>query len=91
MGEEITILSVFFVPLLRTSSLCYNLGMLKDKFTYFGPEEDFDSVQWWQSRPAEERIRATWQLVEDAWALKGRSKDELRLQRTTILFKRQKS
>lgn len=35
-----------------------------------------------------ERCKAAWELVELAWKLKGKSKDELRFQRSVVLFKR---
>ncbi|MDF1852213.1 MAG: hypothetical protein P1U85_15340 [Verrucomicrobiales bacterium] len=37
----------------------------------------------WQSRPPEERLAAAWELARDYWmTVKGKTEDELRLQRS---------
>lgn len=43
--------------------------------------EDFD-LEFWQAEGPAAIFRAAWELVETAWVVKGKSKDELRLQRT---------
>ena len=36
----------------------------------------------------EQRLNETWELVENYWLSKGKSLDELRLDRTVVLIKR---
>jgi hypothetical protein len=63
----------------------------KIKLVFTGQIKDFDtesSIQYWQKRPASERLEAVWGLVVDAWKLKGRDLNELRLDRTVALLKR---
>ncbi len=58
---------------------------------FFGKMEDFnqkDSIKYWQKQSAEVRLNAVWELVEDAWKLKGKDINELRFQRSVALFKR---
>jgi hypothetical protein len=46
------------------------------------------AVHDWQKRSAEERADAAWEMVKEAWVLKNRNPDELRLQRTlTVISK----
>jgi hypothetical protein len=46
------------------------------------------AVHDWQKRSAKERSDAAWDMVKEAWALKNRNPDELRLQRTiTVIHK----
>lgn len=44
-------------------------------------------VQQWQEEPFMKRLDAAWEIVEDAWKLKKKDPDELRLQRsvTTVV------
>ncbi len=42
--------------------------------------EDFD-LEFWQAQGPTAIFKAAWELVETAWVVKGRSRDELRLQR----------
>ena len=66
----------------------------KMQLVYLGVDTEFtqqDSIDYWQSLTPKQRLDATWQLAVDAWSLKGKSKDELRFQRSTALFKRRKS
>ena len=63
----------------------------KIKQIFFGKLEDFDkqkSIDYWQKQSAEARLKAAWQLVEDAWKLKGKEPSELRFNRNTAVFKR---
>ena len=58
---------------------------------YKGPPEGFselDSIAYWQSRSASERLAAVWELTVSAWKMKGKDPRELRLQRTTAVLKR---
>ena len=58
---------------------------------YAGDIEGFSeesSIAYWQSLSGEERLKATWELTRQAWLMKGKAEDELRLDRTTALFKR---
>jgi hypothetical protein len=50
-------------------------------------DRDFD-LHFWQSQPPSVRFAAAWELVENAWAIKGRPAHELRLQRTAHHFER---
>lgn len=50
-------------------------------------DRDFD-LHFWQSQPPSARFAAAWELVADAWAIKGRPAHELRLQRTAHHFER---
>ena len=50
-----------------------------------GRIEDLDrsfDVDYWQRLGPEAIFSAAWEMVVQAWKLKGRSADELRLQRT---------
>ena len=51
-------------------------------------DRSFD-LHFWQSQTDEARYAATWDLVVLAQKIKGRSLDELRLQRTVESFGRQ--
>ena len=44
-------------------------------------DREFD-LAFWQSQSPAARFAAAWELVEDAWLIKGRPSHELRLQRT---------
>lgn len=59
--------------------------IFKDKPEQFSSK---DSIAWWQGRSAEDRLNAVWELVETAWELKGKNKNELRFQRSVMLVKR---
>jgi hypothetical protein len=48
-------------------------------------DDRFD-LAFWQAQSAAARLAAGWELVETAWEMKGRSSDELRLQRTVGRF-----
>jgi hypothetical protein len=50
-------------------------------------DRDFD-LHFWQSQPPAARFTAAWELVQTAWMMKGKSSDELRLQRTAHHFER---
>jgi hypothetical protein len=55
-----------------------------------GRIEDLDrsfDIEFWQAQSDAAKFDAAWELVTTAWALKGRSPDELRLQRTVEHFR----
>ncbi len=58
------------------------LGKISD-----GDDRSFD-IEFWQSLTDDQRMSATWELVEDAHVLKGGNRDELRLQRSVTSLKR---
>lgn len=45
-------------------------------------------VRDWQAVSAAERVAAAWDMVVEAWKLKGRDPDELEFQRTVRCVKR---
>ena len=66
----------------------------KSKLVFLGKIEDFnseDSIAYWQEQAPEVRLKATWELVVNAWKIKGRDLNELRFRRDTSVFKRPKS
>lgn len=48
----------------------------------------FPDVGYWQSRPDDEKFAAAWQMVLEAYALKGEDLGESRLQRSVANFQR---
>ncbi len=56
-------------------------GKLKDAPKY-------PDVSYWQSRPDEEKFSAAWQMVLEAYAIKGEDIGESRLQRSVAGFQR---
>ncbi len=57
-----------------------------------GRLEDLDrsfDIQYWQSRPAQERFDSTWELILHAWKVQGGDVRQLRLQRSVENFQRQ--
>lgn len=51
------------------------------------PDREFD-IQFWQGLSSEARATAGWELVTDYWAMKGKTADELRLQRSVESIQR---
>lgn len=45
------------------------------------PDREFD-IQFWQGLSSEARANAAWEMVVDYWQMKGKTEDELRLQRS---------
>ncbi len=45
------------------------------------PDREFD-IEFWQSLTSKDRADACWEMVVDYWTMKGKSEDELRLQRS---------
>ncbi len=59
-----------------------------------GRIEDLDrsfDLQFWQAQTDTQRFAAAWELVEQAYAIKGRDVRQLRLQRTVEHLQRQSS
>ncbi len=56
-----------------------------------GKLEDLDrsfDVEYWQRQGSAAIFAAAWEMVVEAWKLKGRDPDELRLQRTVESLQR---
>lgn len=51
------------------------------------PDREFD-IHFWQSLTSEERAAAGWELVTTYWEMKGKTADELRLQRSVESIQR---
>jgi hypothetical protein len=51
----------------------------------------FPDVAYWQGRPDEEKFAAAWQMVLEAYAIKGEELGESRLQRSVAGFQRLES
>jgi hypothetical protein len=47
-----------------------------------------EGIRRWQCASADARINAAWEMVQEAWALKKRPPDELRLQRTVAVLRK---
>ena len=64
----------------------------KIKLIYKGALEDMDLDQIYAQSFAllspEQRLTESWELVKDYWLSRGKSLDELRLNRTVVLIKR---
>lgn len=45
------------------------------------PDREFD-IQFWQGLSSEARANTVWEMVVDYWTMKGKTEDELRLQRS---------
>lgn len=61
------------------------------KLIYAGPIDELDEAHVYKESfgklTPQQRLEETWKLVEQAWELKGRSRDELRLNRTVAVVK----
>ncbi len=64
--------------------------MMVTRLSKFGerPDREFD-IQFWQGLSSEARANAVWEMVVDYWKMKGKSEDELRLQRSVESVQRQ--
>lgn len=51
------------------------------------PDREFD-IQFWQGLTSEARADAVWEMVVDHWQSKGKTLDELRLQRSVESIQR---
>ena len=45
------------------------------------PDREFD-IEFWQGLTSGQRADAVWEMVVDYWTMKGKTEDELRLQRS---------
>lgn len=55
----------------------------------YGKLEDLDrrfDLEFWQAQSDEARLNAGWELVVQAWILKGKDAKQLRLDRTAEYF-----
>ena len=59
-------------------------GRLKDA-------ERYPDVPYWQAQPDEKKFEAAWQMVIEAYAIKGEDVSELRLQRSIGGLQRRRS
>ena len=50
-------------------------------------DRSFD-LEFWQQLSSEQRASAVWDLAVNAWQMKGRNTDELRLQRSVETLRR---
>jgi len=63
----------------------------KVEILYKGRMQDVDrsvDVKFWQQLGSRAIFDAAWEMVEEAWKLKGRDLDELRLQRSVVHIQR---
>jgi hypothetical protein len=62
---------------------------IKTRLSRFGerPDREFD-IQFWQGLTSEARANAVWEMVVDYWSGKGKTADELRLQRSVECLQR---
>jgi len=67
----------------ETTSIFKDGRQINTRLTRFGerPDREFD-IQFWQSLSSEARAEAGWELVTSYWEMKGKTSDELRLQRS---------
>jgi hypothetical protein len=73
----------------ETRSIFKDGRTITTRVSRFGerPDREFD-IQFWQGLTSEARANAGWELVTDYWAMKGKSPDELRLQRSVESIQR---
>ncbi len=66
--------------------------MMNKNFHYGLLEGDSDSLDmsYWKVASDIDKFKEAWRLVELAFELQGKSKDELRFQRSTFTFQQQK-
>lgn len=60
------------------------LGRMSD-----GDDRSFD-IEFWQSLTDDQRMKAAWELVVDAYTMNGGNPNELRLQRSVTSVKRRR-
>ena len=57
----------------------------REMTVWYGRREDaerYPDVAYWQSQPDEKKFEAAWQMVIEAYRIKGEDISELRLQRS---------
>lgn len=66
----------------------------REMTVWYGRREDaptYPDVPYWQAQPDEKKFDAAWQMVIDAYAIKGEDIRELRLQRSVGGLQRRRS
>lgn len=53
-------------------------------------DRSFD-LEFWQQQTSDQRASAIWELTVNAWLMKGKNPDELRLQRSVETLRRGRS
>ena len=73
----------------ETTAIFKDGRTIKTRLSQFGerPDREFD-IQFWQGLSSEARANAVWEMVVDYWSMKGKSADELRLQRSVESLQR---
>ena len=75
--------------MIETSTTLKDGRTMVTRLSQFGerPDREFD-IQFWQGLSSEARANAVWEMVVDYWTMKGKSEDELRLQRSVESIQR---
>lgn len=66
----------------------------REMTVWYGRREDaerYPDVAYWQSQPDAKKFEAAWQMVIEAYAIKGEDISELRLQRSVGGLQRRRS
>lgn len=66
----------------------------RDMKIWYGRLDDaprYPDVAYWQAQPDEKKFEAAWQMVIEAYAIKGEDISELRLQRSVGGLQRRRS
>ena len=66
----------------------------REMTVWYGRREDaelYPDVAYWQAQPDAKKFEATWQMVIEAYAIKGEDIRELRLQRSVGGLQRRRS
>ena len=66
----------------------------REMTVWYGRREEADrypDVKYWQSQPDAKKFEAAWQMVIEAYAIKGEDISELRLQRSVGGLQRRRS
>lgn len=77
--------------MIETRSTFKDGRVMTTRLSKFGerPDREFD-VQFWQGLTSEARANAVWEMVVDYWTMKGKTSDELRLQRSVESIQRRR-
>lgn len=69
--------------MIETRSTFKDGRVITTRLSRFGerPDREFD-IEFWQGLTSEARADAVWEMVVDYWTMKGKTEDELRLQRS---------
>ena len=66
----------------------------KVELLYKGPMKNVGrrvDIEFWQRQGPQAIFEAAWEMVGDAWEIKGRDQNEIRLQRTVVHIQRRRS